>query len=154
MRARRAFTLVEAIAVIVVMGVAVPGLAFTLIDAARVRASAEQSERAVWLAGAALETVIADAHSDAPGLGFEAFEDEAAYLETPGTGLMERMAWAGSAAPGATLEVTVGGLVGPEGVATGDEDRDVFRYVRARVSWTSVMGRDMAYEAGVLLGEL
>lgn len=150
---RRAFTLIEAIAVIVVLGVAAPGLAFTLLDAARARASAEQAERAVWLATAALETVIADARSDAPGLGFGALADGEAYVGGEG-GLLERMAWAGAAAPGATLEVEVSGLVGPEGVATGDGGQDVFRYVRSRVAWTSAAGRAMSYEVGVLLGEL
>lgn len=108
-RARRSFTLIETIALIVVLSVALPPSLFALREAALDRVGPVQASRARWLATAQLEDVIADRHSDTRGYDFlnssnypaessvigypgfsrvVAFTETKADLVTPGQGCM------------------------------------------------------------------
>lgn len=102
---RRGFTLIEAIAAIVVLSVAVPAMLMAGRSAQGGRASMVLANRARWLAAERLEEIIADRHSATRGFayitgssypdevgvsGFESFSREvdisrtAADLATPG----------------------------------------------------------------------
>lgn len=104
---RRAFTLIEAIAAMVVLSVAVPGMFWALREAQAKRADPIQATTARWLATEHLERVIADRHSATRGYsyvvnanypaeatinGFAGFSrttsisETAANLTSPGTG--------------------------------------------------------------------
>lgn len=65
-----AFTLIEAIAVIVLLAIAVPGMIWALRDAQVKRADPVMVSRAQWLAAERLETIIADRQSDARGYSY------------------------------------------------------------------------------------
>lgn len=60
---RRAFTLIEAIIAIVVLSVAIPGMLWTMREAAGKHSDPVLASRARWLAAEKLEDVIADRHS-------------------------------------------------------------------------------------------
>jgi prepilin-type N-terminal cleavage/methylation domain-containing protein len=66
-RPRRGFTLVEAIAALVLLGVTVPPLMMALSTASLRRGDAVLASRARWIASEGLEQVIADRYSAARG---------------------------------------------------------------------------------------
>lgn len=66
----RGFTLIEAIAAIVILAVAMPAIMLGLTDAQRRRAGPVLDERARWLAVEKLEDVIADRHSATRGYAY------------------------------------------------------------------------------------
>lgn len=66
----RGFTLIEAIAAIVLLSVAIPGMFWALRDAQRKNADPEVLARARWLAEEKLEAIIADRHSASRGYGY------------------------------------------------------------------------------------
>jgi len=138
----RGLTLIEAVAAVAILAIAVPPSVAMLADAAQVRAASASAERAMWLAGAVLETVAADNASAHDDFGFDAFDDAAAYLNDPTTGLHARLdeiaSWAADA--GMSYTVTIGPLVGPSGVPTGDAAADVFRPVTVEATWTGARG--------------
>jgi hypothetical protein len=70
LRTRLAFTLVETIAMIVVLAVALPPTLFSIREAALDRAGPVMASRARWLATAKLEDVIADRHSSSRGYDY------------------------------------------------------------------------------------
>ncbi|MDX2147123.1 MAG: hypothetical protein SFZ23_06330 [Planctomycetota bacterium] len=65
-----AFTLIEAIMAIVIMGVAIPPLLWALREAQFKRAGPVLLERAHWLAKERLEDIIADRHSATRGYAY------------------------------------------------------------------------------------
>jgi hypothetical protein len=84
MRGRSGITIVEAIAAVVVMAVAVPPMTWAVRQAHGQRANAVLASRARWLACEQLEDVIADRHSSTRGY---AYLDAANYpAETPVAG--------------------------------------------------------------------
>lgn len=110
MRARRGFTVIEAIAAVVVIGVAIPPMLWGVKQAHAYRSSQILASRARWLAVERLEDVIADRHSPTRGYGYlvssnypgeaqvsgfenfsrsVAFEETGPDLVTPGTGYMK-----------------------------------------------------------------
>lgn len=136
----RAFTMLETVAAVIVLAVAVPATMGALSDAATARRDGATAVRAATLARAAMEHVLADVHSGAPGLGFDALSDSDAYLDAPVTGLMARLA--------PTLEeyeafemgcqVRVSGLVDYSGVSTGSPEADVCRDVTVVVTFPAL----------------
>lgn len=64
---QRGFTLIEAIAALVILAVALPAMMFALGDAQRKRTDPVMLSRARWLAAERLEDVIADRHSATRG---------------------------------------------------------------------------------------
>lgn len=67
---KSAFTLIETIAAIAVLAIAVPSSLMMMNTASRARVDALQASRAQWLASGVLETVIADAASADASLGY------------------------------------------------------------------------------------
>lgn len=139
---RCAFSLLEAVAMIVVLAVAVPPAMIWVNQSTALRADAANMSRAVALATTVTEHILADAVSTGPGLGFSAFSNPTTYVETPGTGLRARLNAFTSlyTSIGFNYSVSIGGLVGPSGTATGDSSRDVFRLVTVTVSFPSAFG--------------
>lgn len=109
MKTRRAFTLIEAIAAVVVVGIAVPPLLWSLGQAHTGRANQILASQARWLAAEGLETALADRHCPSRGYdyltpanypaeaqvgGFEqfrrdlSFHETAVDLVTPGEGFL------------------------------------------------------------------
>lgn len=66
-RSRRGFTLVEAIAALVLLGVTVPPLVMALSTSSLRRGDAVLASRARWIASERLEQVLADRYSAARG---------------------------------------------------------------------------------------
>jgi len=155
-RLRRAFTLVESLAVIVVLSIAVPPAVSMMTDSAKAQSDSITLTRATWFATGILEHVMADASSDDAGLGFAAFADSDAYLNTPDTGLADRISAMSAhyASLGLTYSVTIGPLCDATGAVTGDADEDVFRQITAGVSWTSMRGVDRTLNIGCVVTEL
>lgn len=134
---RRGFTLIEAVIVIVALAIMVPPSIAWLNRAGHDRVDAVNATRATFLATSVLEQVLADAASTGAGLGFAAFADAPAYLDTPATGLRDRLApvTAPYAAMGMSYSVAIGPLVTQAGAVSGDAAQDVFRVVTVTVNF-------------------
>ena len=139
MTPRRGFTLIEAIAAIVIIATIVPTSVIMLRDSATARIDSVQTTRATWLATAVAEQIKADAASDNPSFGTDAFADDNSYLNDPTTGLYARLDalatfydnW------GVSYTVDISDPVSDSGVATGNPTEDVYRYIEVVVSWPS-----------------
>lgn len=154
---RRAFSLLEAAIVTVALALAVPPAFVMLGDVAAGQGERLRAVQASTLAEAVLETVLADVASDEDGLGFEALADDAAYIDTPFTGLRARLALI--AAPyedaGLTYDIAIGGLVAADGVASGDALQDVHRVVTVTVTAPAASGADdLSMPFSVLVTEI
>ncbi|HYF15508.1 MAG TPA: hypothetical protein VD971_10610 [Phycisphaerales bacterium] len=132
---RRAFTLVEALLVVIVLAIAVPASTMFLDQRAAQRADAATAARATVYAQAVMEFVLADAASGHALLGYAAFADAGTYVDDPATGMRAR--FANVSAPyealGYTFDVAVGPEVSASGAATGDPSKDLFREVTVTV---------------------
>lgn len=153
---RRGFTLIEAIAAIIILALTAPVTLSVLSDAAASRIDALNTTRATWYAGAVIEHILADVSSGSPGLGFDALADADHYLNDPGAGLEARLGKlvAPYADLGMSHEVVIGAPVAADGVATGDADLDLYRYVTVTIHWTSARHGAKALDVGVLVGEV
>lgn len=80
----RGFTLIEAIAAVVVLAVAMPAMLFALSDAQRSRAMPVMAERGRWLAAEQLEDIIADRHSTTRGYSYVVNGNYPAQTSIPG----------------------------------------------------------------------
>ncbi len=151
-----AFTLIETVLVLTVIAIAVPISTKWMGDAAADRADSVNALRAGTLAEAVVESIIADVQSDAAGLGIDALADSAAYLDTPGTGLRDRISptTAYYTDIGFTYNVDIGELVASDGVASGDENLDRFRLITVRVTWPSARGGDLELAVSTYVGEV
>lgn len=150
----RGFTLLEAVAAIVVLGVLVPPSVSMLRTAAVTRAGSIDTMRATWLAQAVMEQVIADVSSPATGMGMSALTSSSTYVDTATTGLRARLVGVTAGYPsGFTWTLTIGGLVGPAGTATGSSTTDIYRYVRVNVTWATPHG-SKTFTTGALLTDL
>jgi prepilin-type N-terminal cleavage/methylation domain-containing protein len=156
MRRRRAFTLVESLAVVVVLSVAIPPAVSMMTDSARAQVNSITQTRATWYATAVLEHVIADASSDDPVLGFAAMANSSAYLTTPTTGLNDRLGSISTyyAALGLTHTVTIGALSDATGTVTGNSSLDVFRTITVGVTWTTLKGDSRTLSIGCVVTDL
>lgn len=87
MRRRRAFTLVEAIVAIVILGIALPPMLLALAQAHRDRISPAMASQARWIAIEKLEDVLADRSSPTRGWDFvdaTNYPDESSVPGSPG----------------------------------------------------------------------
>lgn len=134
---RRGFSLLEAIIVILVLAVSVPSTVAWLGEAAARRADAVNAVRASTLATTVMESIMADASSTDPGLGFAAFANAAAYLDAPTTGLRSRLAslTAPAEALGFSYDVTISALVDSTGTVNPDSAQNLFRKVTVTVEY-------------------
>ncbi len=153
---RRAFSLIEALAVIVVLGIAIPPASMLLVDAGGARRDAVMTARATWLATGVLEHVLADVNSAEPNRGFAALADSALYLDDPTDGLLARLAVTIAFYQGLGLDaaVAISGLVAADGTATGDVYQDLFRRVSVTVSWTDSAGQARSLVIGAQVTDL
>lgn len=81
------FTLIETIAAIVIVAVAIPAMMWTLAEAQRQRIDPVMTSRATWLATEKLEDVIADRHAPTrgwPHLTEANYPDESSIDDFPG----------------------------------------------------------------------
>jgi hypothetical protein len=116
---RTGFTIIDAVGLVVVLAVAVPGMAWGLAGAARQRSDTVMTNRARWLAVERLEQVIADRANPARGYtflvpanypaetsiaGFPGFARSVAFVETGPT-----LTGAGTGYRRATVTVTWSG---------------------------------------------
>jgi type II secretory pathway pseudopilin PulG len=83
-RPSRAFTIVEAVIAVCILGVAMPAMLWAIKESVRTRANPVLAARARWLAAEKLEDVIADRHSTTRGYAYLLNANYAA--ETPVTG--------------------------------------------------------------------
>jgi prepilin-type N-terminal cleavage/methylation domain-containing protein len=86
-RGRRAFTLIECVVAIVILGVATPGMFMALRAAANSSMAGIQASRARWLIQDKLEDIIADRHSATRGYSYITaanYPDEASISGSPG----------------------------------------------------------------------
>lgn len=67
---RRSFTLVETVAAVVIMAVAIPPMMWAIHEAQIRRVDSVLSSRARWLATTKLEDIIADRHSQSGSRGY------------------------------------------------------------------------------------
>ena len=153
---RRGFTLIEAIAAIVILALTAPVTLSVLSDASASRIDALNTTRATWYAGAVVEHILADVSADAPARGFNALADPPHYLSAPGDGLETRLGKvvAPYEAIGMTHTVEIGALVGADGVATGDPAQDLYRYITVTIHWTSARHGAKAFDVSVLVAEV
>ena len=134
---RRAFTLIEAVVVIVALALIVPPSVAWMNRAGQDRVDAVNATRASFLASAVLEQVMADVTSPATGLGFGALASSATYLNTANTGLYARLTGLTSsyASAGLSYTVTIGSLVDQTGAVNGTPALNTFRVVTVTVTF-------------------
>ena len=138
---RRAATLIETLALVIVIAVATPPLVASATAGSRAAADSRARAQALALASAALETVIADAASGRPELGLEAM-GEPEYLSDPESGLfarLERVSEAAEAA-GVRVTVTIASPVDARGEDVDASDAEALRLVTATASHPSSLG--------------
>ena len=127
---RRGFTLIESIAAVVILAIAVPPMMFAVRDAHVQRVNPMLVSKARWLATEKLEDVIADRHSDSRGFdyltggnypaespvgGFPQFDRSVSFKETgpdlssPGTGYVTvtvSLSWTDATETDRTLSIS------------------------------------------------
>lgn len=152
----RAFTLIETVLVLAVIAIAVPISTRMMGDAAADRADSVNALRAGTLAEAVVEAVIADVQSDAAGLGIDALADSTAYLDTPTTGLRDRISPTTTYYTdiGFSYTIDIGPLVASDGQTSGDDALDRFRLITVRVTWPSARGGDLELAVSTYVGEV
>ncbi len=136
---RRAFTLMEALVVIIVLAIAVPPTVSFLNQSSAMRADAINTQRATTLAQGVMESVLADVNSTSTGLGYSALANMPSYLDTPTTGLRARITGMSGVytGTGMSYSVSASGQVSSSGSATGNASQDVFRIVTVTVTYPS-----------------
>lgn len=153
---RHAFTLIEAVAAVVVLALLIPPTITMLSEAANARGDAIGLARGTALADAVLEHVIADVSSTDPALGFDALADADTYLDDPSDGLSARIAPLTQpyTAAGLSYSVTIGELVDQTGIASGDTAADIYRFVTVRVKIPSTTGPSLTLTNATMVTDL
>ncbi len=134
---RRGFSLLEAIIVVLVLALSVPPTVVWLGESAARRVDSVNAVRASALATTVMESILADASSTAPSLGFGAFANSSTYLDSPTTGLRARISALTSPVEsiGFSYGVTFSALVDSTGVVNADTSKNLFRKVTVTVSY-------------------
>ena len=123
MRHRRAFTLIEAITAIVILGIAMPAMLLALGQAHRDRISPAMASQARWIAMEKLEDVFADRSS--PSRGWE-------YID--GTNYPDEVTVPGSPGYSRSVDIAETGA-DLESLGTG------YKTVSVTVTWTHADGQ-------------
>ena len=132
---RRAFTLIETVAAVVILAIAVPPMLWAIRDAHVQRVNPVMASRARWLATEMLEDIIADRHSSTRGWEYLTevhYPAEATVPDYPGF------------ARSVTLTETGADLSSP---GSG------YMTARVEVSWTDATGTERTLEVSTVLTE-
>jgi Tfp pilus assembly protein PilV len=132
-RRRGGFTLIEAVIVIVLLGVGIPPVMMAIRDATQRRVDAVMQTRARWLAAERLEDILADRHSSTRGWSWITTGNYPAESSVTGY-------------PGFTRSVSIvetGASL--SGAGTG------YRTVTVTVSWTDGQGRAQSLSLGTVV---
>ena len=153
---RRGFTLIEVVTMVLVLAIAVPPTLEILVSSSASRVNVINTARATMLANNVLEGILADVASGDKSLGFEALVDSDAYLNTPTTGFVARMNSATQAftSLGLDYRVVISGLVGSDGLVSGEAWENVFRTVTVTVSYPSADGDAYELPVSLMVAEL
>lgn len=153
---RRGFSLLEVAASVLLLAVAVPPTLELLASAGEDRADSVQITRASLLATLLAESIMADAASTHPSLGFDAFNDSAFYLDDPTTGLRARTETI--AAPfgsvGMTWAIDIGPATDPDGIVRADGELNVVRQITVLVRFPSATGDDRVMPLALIVGRI
>ncbi len=151
--ARRGVTLVEIMALVIVVAVAVPPIAALSSSSSRALVEERRSFHTAWLATAVLEQIIADASSGDESMSLEAMGDPA-YLDAGDGGLRARLATVTDAYEdqGMTYEVSFGLVRDAEGNAIDADDRAATRLVTVEVLYTNGLGRAVRAPFSTVVG--
>lgn len=154
--ARRGFTLIEVVTMVLVLAIAVPPTLEILVNSSASRVNVINTARATMLANNVLEGILADVASGDETLGFEALIDADAYLNIPTTGFIDRMESSTQAftSLGLDYRVDISALHSSDGLVSGDEEDNVFRTVTVRVSYPSADGADYELPVSLMVAEL
>lgn len=150
---RRAFTLIEAVVVIVVLAVSLPPTIMWLDQSAKRQADAASATRATFLATSVLESIKADVASTVPGLGFAALANKTVYLDSPVTGLRARLhiMLQPMLDMGLEYDVSIGPLINEVGVVDANASKNIFRIVTVIVTAPSASGLAMSIEVSCVV---
>lgn len=150
MTLRRGMSLIEVVTAVVVLSIAVPPTMHILADAASARNDSITTTRAALYAQALIEQIIADAASQAPGLGPHAFEDSQHYLN----GLSDRLQTLLQpyTSVGMTHAIEIGPLAQPDGTIAQQPEENQFRRVTVEVSFSSSRGTQSLNVEVLLIG--
>lgn len=131
----RGLTLIESVAAVIVLAIAVPPTLSMLQTVEGRRVDSIGVTRATLYAQAVMEQIIADVASQEPGMGFSALADSVIYSDS----LDSRLASIDEVYAGVGLSRTL--LIGPlsdaEGVVNGDPAADKFRRVQVEVTFAT-----------------
>lgn len=140
--ARRAFSLIETIVVVLVIALAIPGLLSSVQTTSVDAIDAQRRVAAAWLASSILESVQADAASAHASRGFEAINDST-YLTDPTDGLYTRLG--PLVAPlenlGLSYTVSIDAPIDLDGGAAAPSDQGAMRQISVIVSFSDRSGR-------------
>lgn len=150
------FTLIEVVIAVIILAIAVPPTLNLMDSAASGRVDAINTTRATLMASSVIETVLADMSSSDPALGFDALSDANAYLNTPNTGLIDRLSkpLAPYTDAGFQYSVTIGELVREDGSVSGDANENVFRVVSVRVGFASASSASYQLPVSIMVSDL
>jgi hypothetical protein len=139
---RRAFTLIEAVVIVVVLAIALPTTLNWLDEANQRRVDSVNATRATALATCVMEHILGDVSSRNASLGFAALANSSTYLNTATTGLVARLTTFTSPynTMGFAYTVTIGALVDRTGVTTGVATSDLYRIITVSVNFTGADG--------------
>jgi len=149
----RGFSIIELIAVIIVLAIMVPTTLSMVADASRARHSTARATTATTFAASIAEHIIADTHTDDPDIGFHALEDPSTYLTAPETGLNHRLAWLieHHATLGYALNIDIGPLISADDT-TSDPTRDIYRRIAINITWSDPTSGPQTYQLTVIVG--
>jgi len=127
---------------VLVLAIAVPPTLEVLMSNSASRINVINTGRATMLASNVLEGIMADVSSSDAGLGFDALADSNVYLSTPTSGFYSRMETATQSFTdlGLSYTVTIGDLVGPNGIASMTPSENIFRTITVEISYPSADG--------------
>jgi type II secretory pathway pseudopilin PulG len=154
---RRAFSLIEAVMVVLVLAICVPPTLNFMQQSAQERADTVAIARATALAQCVMEHVQADVASDDSALGYAALANASTYLSSPSTGLYARLSThvLPYSNAGLTYTVSIGSQVSSTGAATGNASQDLFRLVTVNVSApSSRTSTPLAFSASCMVADL
>lgn len=151
----RGFSIIELIAVILVLAIMVPTTLSMVADASRTRLSTARATTAATFAASIAEHIIADTHSNDPTIAFPALADSDTYLNAPDTGLNHRLAWLieHHANLGYTHTITIGPLISADTTITNDPALDIYRRITVAITWSHPTDGPQSFDLPLIVGD-